>query len=50
LAQEGLLAADTLIVEQGAKMGRRSLLKIALKPDPVLSGSGVISLFGVVRV
>ena len=41
LAREGLLRGDALTIEQGVKMGRRSLLKITLEPDPVLSGAGI---------
>lgn len=50
LAREGLLRGDALTIEQGVKMGRRSVLKITLKPDPVLSGAGIIALLGVLRI
>jgi PhzF family phenazine biosynthesis protein len=50
LGQEDLLRSNALVVEQGVKMGRRSVLKITLEPDPVLSGSGVIALLGVLRI
>ena len=47
LGAEGLLKPDgTLVVEQGVKMGRRSLLHVRLTPDPELSGSGVVTLRG----
>jgi PhzF family phenazine biosynthesis protein len=42
-----MLADDsTLVVEQGALMGRRSALHVRLAPDPELSGSGVVVLRG----
>jgi PhzF family phenazine biosynthesis protein len=47
LGNAGMLHDNALIVEQGVKMGRRSLLKIRLTPDPELSGTGVIVLRGV---
>ncbi len=50
LAQTGLLRGEVLIVEQGVAMGRRSMLKFSLEPDPVLSGAGVITLQGVLRI
>ena len=47
LGAEGLLAADrTLVVEQGVVMGRRSLLRVRLVPEPELSGAGVVVLRG----
>ena len=47
LGAEGMLAADrTLVVEQGVRMGRRSLLHVRLTPDAELSGAGVIVLRG----
>jgi len=47
LGAAGLLAPDqTLVVEQGTRMGRRSLLHVRLTPDPELSGSGVVVLRG----
>lgn len=47
LGSHGLLAADrTLVVEQGVRMGRRSLLHVRLVPEPELSGSGVVVLRG----
>jgi PhzF family phenazine biosynthesis protein len=51
LGSEGLLNADkTLVIEQGAKMGRRSYLHVRLDPEPELSGAGVVVLRGVVTV
>jgi len=47
LGAEGLLNAEkTLVVEQGVKMGRRSLLQLRLMPDPELSGTGIVVLRG----
>lgn len=46
LGREGLLRNNVLVVEQGVKMGRRSLLNVRLNPDPELSGTGVIVLRG----
>lgn len=47
LGSEGLLGADrTLVIEQGVRMGRRSLLSVRLVPEPELSGSGVVVLRG----
>lgn len=51
LGSEGLLAADrTLVVEQGVRMGRRSLLHVRLDPEPELSGSGVVVFRGILQV
>lgn len=51
LAAEGLLESDaTLAIEQGVKMGRRSLLRVRLTPDPELSGAGIIVLTGTLRL
>jgi PhzF family phenazine biosynthesis protein len=47
LGAEGMLnLRKTLVVEQGVKMGRRSLLQLSLAPDPELSGTGVVTLRG----
>lgn len=47
LGSQGLLAAEpVLVVEQGVLMGRRSLLHVRLAPEPVLSGTGVVSFRG----
>ena len=50
LAREGLLTGTSLIVEQGTRMGRRSILSLTLTPDPELSGSGVITLQGKLKL
>ena len=49
LAHAGLIT-DELTVEQGTKMGRRSLLKLRLTPEPELSGAGVIVLRGLLEI
>ena len=49
LAHEGLIARE-LTVEQGVKMGRRSLLALRLAPEPELSGSGVIVFRGTLEI
>lgn len=47
LGAEGLLNAEkTLVIEQGVKMGRRSLLQVCLTPNPELSGTGIVVLRG----
>jgi PhzF family phenazine biosynthesis protein len=47
LGAEGLLNPEqTLIVEQGVKMGRRSFLRVRLTPEPELSGTGIVALRG----
>jgi PhzF family phenazine biosynthesis protein len=50
LGQQGLLPESTLAVEQGTKMGRKSILNVKLIPDPELSGSGMIVLRGTIRI
>ncbi|MET3667810.1 PhzF family phenazine biosynthesis protein [Caulobacter sp. 1776] len=51
LGASGLLSPGaTLVVEQGVKMGRRSLLNVRLDPDPELSGAGVVVLRGELRL
>ncbi|HET6804969.1 MAG TPA: PhzF family phenazine biosynthesis protein [Frateuria sp.] len=46
LGAEGLLKDSALEVEQGVKMGRRSILRLRLVPDPELSGAGVVVMRG----
>jgi PhzF family phenazine biosynthesis protein len=46
LGKEGLLPDDRILIEQGARMGRPSLLSVRLSPNPELSGSGVVVLRG----
>ena len=49
LAAEGLVG-DTLSIEQGVTMGRRSILRLRPKPSPILSGAGVIVLTGTMSI
>lgn len=46
LGRENMLHDSRLVIEQGAKMGRRSLISVRLTPDPELSGAGVVVLRG----
>ena len=41
---------DELAIEQGTKMGRRSILRVHLNPDPELSGTGIVALGNVIRL
>lgn len=50
LAATGHLKNNELAIEQGSKMGRRSILRIRLIPEPELSGAGVVVLRGVIRL
>lgn len=50
LASEGLLKNNRLAIVQGAKMGRRSILRIRLTPEPELSGTGIVVLGGTIRL
>jgi PhzF family phenazine biosynthesis protein len=49
LGFECLLTGNTLLIEQGTRMGRQSFLHVRLSPAPELSGSGIVSLRGVLR-
>jgi PhzF family phenazine biosynthesis protein len=49
LASEGLLANNELAIEQGTKMGRRSILRIRINREPELSGTGIVVLRGLLR-
>jgi PhzF family phenazine biosynthesis protein len=48
LASEGRLKNNELAIEQGTKMGRRSILRVRITPDPELSGAGVVVLRGLI--
>lgn len=50
LENERLLAGGELVIEQGTKMGRRSLIRLRLAPEPVISGAGVVLLRGSLRL
>jgi predicted PhzF superfamily epimerase YddE/YHI9 len=46
VAATGNLKGGELAIEQGTKMGRRSILRIRLVPEPELSGTGIVVLRG----
>jgi PhzF family phenazine biosynthesis protein len=50
LASEGRLKNNELAIEQGTKMGRRSILRVRITPDPELSGAGIVVLRGFIRL
>jgi len=50
LASEGRLTSNELAIEQGTKLGRRSILRVRITPDPELSGAGIVVLRGVIRL
>lgn len=49
LAAQGLIG-DTLSIEQGVTMGRRSILRLRPNPHPTLSGAGTIVLTGTMSI
>ena len=50
LSSERVITSGRLAVEQGTKMGRRSILNIRLVPEPELSGAGIVLLRGTLRI
>lgn len=50
LASEGLPPDKEIAIEQGSKMGRRSILRIRINLEPELSGTGIVVLRGVLRL
>ena len=50
LASDGRLKNNELAIEQGTKMGRRSILRVRITPNPELSGAGIVVLRGVIRL
>jgi PhzF family phenazine biosynthesis protein len=50
LGSMGLLRGDKLAIEQGTKMGRRSILNVRLLPEPELSGSGLVVMRGKIQL
>lgn len=50
LADLGLLQGNEMAIEQGTRMGRRSILRVRLVPEPEISGAGVIVLRGTIRL
>ena len=49
-SQTNDLAANELAIEQGTKMGRRSIMRIRVNLEPELSGTGIVVLRGVLRL
>jgi trans-2,3-dihydro-3-hydroxyanthranilate isomerase len=49
LASEGLIT-DGIEIEQGSKMGRRSILRVTLAPEPEISGAGTIVMRGMLTL
>lgn len=45
LASEGVISG-AIEIEQGTKMGRRSILRVSLAPEPEISGAGIIVMRG----
>lgn len=45
LASKGLIS-NKIEIEQGTRMGRRSILQVSLVPEPEISGAGVIVMRG----
>lgn len=50
LGTEGLLRNDSLAIEQGTKMGRPSIIRLRLIPEPEISGTGIVVLRGVLHL
>lgn len=49
LAGEGLIFG-AIEIEQGTKMGRRSILSVRLAPEPEISGAGIIVMRGILAL
>ena len=49
LAQQGLISGQ-IEVEQGTKMGRRSIIRVGLAPEPEISGAGIIVMRGTLTI
>jgi trans-2,3-dihydro-3-hydroxyanthranilate isomerase len=45
LASQGMISG-AIEIEQGTKMGRRSILRVSLSPEPEISGAGVVVMRG----
>ncbi|GAB4071841.1 PhzF family phenazine biosynthesis protein [Ancylobacter sonchi] len=50
LGAVGLLSDDRIEIEQGTKLGRRSILRVRLTPEPEIFGAGVVVLNGIIRL
>lgn len=46
LGSMGLLRNNAIAIEQGTKMGRRSIIRLRLAPEPEISGAGIVVLRG----
>jgi trans-2,3-dihydro-3-hydroxyanthranilate isomerase len=40
------MISGAIQIEQGTKMGRRSILRVSLAPEPEISGAGIIVMRG----
>jgi trans-2,3-dihydro-3-hydroxyanthranilate isomerase len=49
LASEGVISG-AVEIEQGTKMGRRSILRVSLAPEPEISGAGIIVMRGTLSI
>ena len=49
LAREGVISG-AIEIEQGTKMGRRSILRVGLAPEPEISGAGIIVMRGTLSI
>ncbi|MNT81244.1 Trans-2,3-dihydro-3-hydroxyanthranilate isomerase [compost metagenome] len=45
LASQGLISGP-IDIEQGTRMGRKSILRVSLAPEPQISGAGIIVMRG----
>jgi PhzF family phenazine biosynthesis protein len=50
LMSNSLLRNSELAIEQGTKMGRRSILRVRVSREPELSGAGIVILRGMIRL
>lgn len=50
LGATGLLRNNAIAIEQGTKMGRRSIIRLRLVPEPEISGAGIVVLRGALHL
>lgn len=50
LGATGLLRNNAIAIEQGTKMGRRSIIRLRLVPEAEISGAGIVVLRGVLHL
>lgn len=50
LGANGLLRNNAIAIEQGTKMGRPSIIRLRLVPEPEISGAGIVVLRGVLHL